>query len=120
MPVVIIGLFMLRGAAGFVAQYALAWAANQGVLNLRRRHVRRACWAPHPELFTRHTASNLTNILVYEVQQGANLLVSSLLTLVRGRLTLVALLGYLMWLNWKLTLFVGVMFPAVGLVMRYG
>jgi hypothetical protein len=35
-PVVIIGLFVLRSAAGFIAQYALAWAANEGVLNLRR------------------------------------------------------------------------------------
>ena len=32
----------------------------------------------------------------------------------RESLTLVALLGYLIWLNWKLTLFVGVMFPAGG------
>ena len=111
-PVVIIGLFVLRGAAGFVAQYALAWAANQGVLNLRRAMFERLLGA-HPALFTRHTASNLTNTLVYEVQQGANLLVSALLTLVRDSLTLVALLGYLIWLNWKLTLFVGVMFPLV-------
>ncbi len=35
-PVVIVGLFVLRSAASFVAQYALAWAANQGVLNLRQ------------------------------------------------------------------------------------
>jgi subfamily B ATP-binding cassette protein MsbA len=34
--------------------------------------------------------------------------------LVRDSLTLVALLGYLMWLNWRLTLFVGVLFPAVA------
>ena len=33
-------------------------------------------------------------------------------------LTLLALLGYLFWLNWKLTLFVGVLFPAVALLMR--
>ena len=36
----------------------------------------------------------------------------------RDSLTLVALLGYLLWLNWKLTLFVGVLFPAVAWVMR--
>ena len=34
-PVAIIGLFALRGAAGFVAQYGLAWTANRGVLQLR-------------------------------------------------------------------------------------
>ena len=36
----------------------------------------------------------------------------------RDSLTLVALLGYLLWLNWQLTLVVALLFPAVGLVMR--
>ena len=99
---------MLRSAASFIAQYALAWTANQGVLNLRQAMFGRLLDA-HPTLFTRHTASRLTNILVYEVQQGSNLLVTALLALVRESLTLAAL-AYLIWLNWKLTLFVGVMF----------
>ena len=40
------------------------------------------------------------------------------LALVRDALTLVALLSYLLWLNWQLTLFVGLLFPAIALVMR--
>ena len=36
----------------------------------------------------------------------------------RDSLTLVALLVYLLWLNWKLTLFVALLLPAVALVMR--
>ena len=111
-PVVIIGLFVVRGAASFSSSYALAWAANEGVQNLRRAMFEHLL-AAHPTIFARHTASNLTNTLVYEVQLGAQLLVGAVLTLVRESLTLAALLGYLIWLNWKLTLFVGVMFPLV-------
>ena len=116
-PVVIMGLFLVRSATAFTAQYALAWTANEGVLNLRKAMFDRVLSA-HPDLFTRHTTSKLTNIVVYEVHQGANLLVSALLTMVRESLTLVALLGYLIWLNWKLTLFVGVMFPLVATAVR--
>lgn len=116
-PVVIVGLFMLRAAAGFTAQYALAWTANQGVLRLRREMFARLLHG-EPALFTRHSASNLTNTLVYEAQQGAHALVIALLNLLRDSLTLAALLGYLIWLNWKLTLFVGVLFPAVALAVR--
>jgi subfamily B ATP-binding cassette protein MsbA len=71
-----------------------------------------------PALYARQSASQLTNTLVYEVQQGAQMLVSSVLTLVKDTLTLAALLGYLLVLNWKLTLFVGILFPAVAWVMR--
>ena len=116
-PVAIIGLFMLRGVAGFVAQYGLAWTANRAVLQLREAMFGRLLVAA-PALYTQHSASSLTNTLVYEVQGGTMLLVSSLLTLVRDTLTLVALLAYLLWLNWQLTLFVALLFPAVAFAMR--
>ncbi|MDH5538381.1 MAG: lipid A export permease/ATP-binding protein MsbA [Rhizobacter sp.] len=116
-PVAIIGLFAVRGLAGFVAQYGLSWAASRGMLVMRRAMFERVLTA-QPALFTRQSASSLTNTLSYEVQIGATLLVNSLLSLLRDSLTLLALLGYLLYLNWQLTLFVGVLFPAVALVMR--
>jgi ATP-binding cassette, subfamily B, bacterial MsbA len=116
-PVAVIGLFAVRGLAGFIAQYGLAWAANRGVLNLRAALFDRLMTA-QPALFTRHSASSLTNTLTFEVQGGATQLVNSLLSLVKDSLTLLALLGYLMWLNWQLTMFVAVLFPAVAFTMR--
>ena len=116
-PVAIIVLFAVRGLAGFVAQYALAWVSNRGVMTLREAlfaHLMRA----QPTLFGQQSASQLTNTVVYEVQQGATMLAGSLLTLAKDTLTLVALLVYLLWLNWKLTLFVSILFPAVAWVMR--
>jgi subfamily B ATP-binding cassette protein MsbA len=116
-PVVIIGLVIVRGLAGFAAQYALAWAANRGVLALRSAMFARLLDAS-PALFGSQSASTLTNTLVYEVQQGANWLVGALMILVRDTLTVAALFAYLLWLNWKLTLFVALLAPAVALVMR--
>lgn len=116
-PVAIIGLFAVRGLAGFVAQYGLAWTANRAVLRIRETMFARLLEAA-PALYGQQSASTLTNMLVYEVQAGTTLLVQSLMTLVRDSLTLVALLAYLMWLNWQLTLFVGLLFPAVAWVMR--
>jgi ATP-binding cassette, subfamily B, bacterial MsbA len=116
-PVAIIGLYVLRGLAAFLAQYALAWAANRGVLALRGVMFERLLNAA-PALFTQHNASSLTNTMVYEVQNGATWLVQALLVIVRDALTIVALFGYLLWLNWKLTLLVALLAPAVALVMR--
>lgn len=116
-PVAVIGLFAVRGFAGFLAQYALAWSANRAVVNMRATMFDRLLSA-QPGMFSRQTASALTNTLVYEVQGGANLLVGSILALVKDTLTLLALVGYLLWLNWQLTLFVLVLFPALAWVMR--
>ena len=116
-PAAIIGLFALRSGSGFIAQYGLAWTANRAVLAMREGMFTRLL-ASAPALFSKQTASGMTNTLVYEAQAGVTILVNSMLTLVRDTLTLVALLSYLLWLNWQLTLVVGLLFPAVGLVMR--
>lgn len=116
-PAAIIGLFAIRSISGFVSQYGLAWTANRAILNLREGMFARLLRSA-PAVFSQQTASGMTNTLVYEAQSGVGILVNSLLTLVRDSLTLIALLIYLLSLNWQLTLFVGLLFPAVAWVMR--
>jgi subfamily B ATP-binding cassette protein MsbA len=116
-PAALMLLFGLRGLCGFIAQLALAKVANDGMLALRKALFARIQDADMT-LFSRQSASALSNTAVYEVQSGAAMLVHALLSLVRDSLTLLALLGYLLYLNWKLTLIVAVLFPAVAFVMR--
>ncbi len=117
-PVAVIGLTFVRGLAGFVAQYGMTWAATRGVQTLRTAMFARVLDA-EPALFTRNMASNLINTVTYEVQSGASQLVYALQDLVRDSLMLVAMLAYLIYLNWQLTLVVAVLMPAVAVVMRY-
>ena len=116
-PVAILGLFAIRGAGGFCAQYALAAMSNRAMVNLRGKLFAKLLYA-HPSIFSQNSASSLVNTIVYEVQTGANLLVNALLSLVKDTLTLVALMSYLIYLNWKLTAIVLVIFPFVAWVMK--
>src|SRR5438552_211132 len=65
-PVTLIVLFLVRGAAGFVTDYTLAWAANHATLKLRLQLFARLLDA-HPQLFSARSASSLINTVVYEV-----------------------------------------------------
>ena len=116
-PVALILLFGVRGLAGFIAQVALAKLTTQGLLVLRTAMFERLQRA-QLSLFSQQSSSALANTIVYEVQTGSTLLVSALMTLTRDSVTLMALLTYLMILNWKLTLIVAALFPAVAVVMR--
>lgn len=116
-PVALMGLFVIRGVATFVAKYALNYTAAGGMVALRQAMFARLNDADM-RLFADQSASKLSNTLVYEVQTGSTLLVNSLLTLVRDVLTIVALLGYLLYLNWQLTLIVLALFPALAWVIR--
>ncbi|MFP5324004.1 MAG: lipid A export permease/ATP-binding protein MsbA [Gammaproteobacteria bacterium] len=116
-PAALMGLFGIRGLAGFVAQYSLSYTASMGLLNLRRAMFERLS-SSDLTLFSRQSASKLSNTLVYEVQTGSTTLVNAMLTLAKDSLTLVALMGYLMYLNWRLTLIVLLLFPGLVLIMR--
>ncbi|MDP3836264.1 MAG: lipid A export permease/ATP-binding protein MsbA [Hydrogenophaga sp.] len=116
-PVALMGLFGVRGLAGFIAQYTLSYTASLGLLNLRRAMFVKLNDA-QMTLFARQSASKLSNTLVYEVQNGSQMLVSAFLTLTKDSLTVVALMGYLFYLNWKLTLIVMAVFPGLILIMR--
>ncbi len=116
-PVALLTLFGIRGLAGFIAQWASAHVMNQGLMKLRGALFDKILTS-RLSLFIGQSSSSLTNTVVYEVQNGAQLLLNSLLTLARDSLTLLALVSYLLFINWKLTLIVTCLFPAVALVMR--
>ncbi len=116
-PVVLLLLFGVRGLAGFVAAYCLARVANASMARLRQ-HLFEKLMRVDPSLFQDQHASSLTNSMVYEVNNGANVLVSTLLSLAKDFFTLVALLGYLFILNWQLTLIVFAVFPPIAWVVK--
>jgi subfamily B ATP-binding cassette protein MsbA len=116
-PLALMGLFAVRGLCAFVGQVSLARVANRGLFTLRLEMFQRLLDA-HPSLFRNQTSSALGNTLVYEVQLGANLLVHALLSLSRDTMTLIALIGYLLFLNWKLSLIVAFLFPAIAWLMK--
>lgn len=116
-PVVLIGLFTLRSIASFVADVALAKVAQCGLQNLRSLMFDKLTLADM-ELYRLHPATALANTLVYETNNGAILLLQSVTTIVKDSVTIVALLIYLCFLNWKLTLIVAALFPLIAITMR--
>ncbi len=116
-PVSLLLLFGVRGLAGYISQIGLTKITNHGLQAMRRAMFDKIL-ASHLKLFSDQSSSALSNTVVYEVQTGSVMLVNSFLSMTRNALTLVALTGFLLYLNWRLTLIVAVMFPAVAWVMR--
>lgn len=117
-PVVLLLLFGVRGFAGFVAAYCLARVTNASMERIRQRLFDKLLHAD-PQLFQTQHASGLTNTMVYEVNNGASLLVSTMLSFAKDLVTLLALMGYLLFLNWKLTLIVFAIVPPVAWVVKH-
>jgi len=116
-PVILIVLFAVRGVAGFVVDYALSWAAQSATLRLRERLFTRILDAT-PDLFRTRSASSLVNTVVYEVVNGVGVLVAAAQTILKDTFTALALFGTLLWMNWRLTLLIAALAPAVGYATR--
>lgn len=116
-PVALLLLFGIRGLAGFIAQFALAKFTNSGLLQLRHAMFQKLLNA-ELTLFQKNSSSAMTNTLVYEVYNGSAMLTNAFMGLIKDSFTLLALVAYLFLLNWKLTLIVAMLFPAVAYVMR--
>jgi ATP-binding cassette, subfamily B, bacterial MsbA len=115
-PVTLVALFGVRGIAGFVAELAVTSVTSKGLMALRQAMFSKLLDAKFT-LFADQTSSELANTVVYEVNSGSQLLVNSLMALVRDAVTLIALVAYLLYLNWQLTTIVAIMLPAVAFIM---
>jgi subfamily B ATP-binding cassette protein MsbA len=116
-PIVLIGIFTLRSLASFIADVSLAKIAQTSLHGLRTRMFSKLTLA-ELELYRKQPATALANTLVYETSNGAILLLQSVTTIVKDSVTILALLGYLFYLNWKLTLIVACLFPLIAITMR--
>ncbi len=114
-PASLLLLFAVRGVAGFVADLALARITQDGLLALRRDMFARLLDA-RLALFHEQNATALSNTVVFEVQNGSTLLVNAATGLIKDSVSLVALLAYLLYLNWQLTAIVFLIAPGVVLV----
>nr|WP_315426307.1 lipid A export permease/ATP-binding protein MsbA [uncultured Albidiferax sp.] len=116
-PIALIAVFGLRGLSSFLGDVAMAKITQDGLDTLRTAMFGRLLDA-QSALFSQRNASSLSNTIVYEVQNGAILLVTSVMGLAKDAMVLVALVAYLLYLNWQLTLILVVLFPSVAFVTR--
>jgi|GEM_PF-1726413 len=116
-PAALLLLFTVRGIASFLSDLALAKITQDGLVLLRRDMFDRLLDA-HLSLFRQQNATALSNTLVFEVQNGATLLVNAVTGLLKDSVSLIGLLAYLLYLNWQLTLIVFLIAPAVAWLIR--
>jgi len=115
-PAILTGVALIRGVAQFASGYLLNLISNRVLLKMRMQMFERMLHAP-AVFFHKNTAASLINAVIFEVNQVLQILTSVFITLVRDSLTVVALLIYLFYTNWRLTLIVAVILPVIGYLM---
>jgi subfamily B ATP-binding cassette protein MsbA len=116
-PLAIVGMFLLRGALTYVSSYTLSWVSNKIVLDLRNAMFRRLLTLP-TRYYDDRSSGVLISKVAYDVGGVTSAATSVLTVLVRDSLAVVGLLGWLLYLNWRLTLVTLVIAPGVAIVVK--
>ena len=115
-PVFLVGLAIVRSMAQFLSNYLLTRVINAVLLKLREQMFQTLLHAS-TTFFQKNSASNLINAVVFEVNNVLTIMGGMLISLVRDSLTVLGLMGYLIYLNWQLTLVVLIIFPIIAYIM---
>jgi subfamily B ATP-binding cassette protein MsbA len=112
-PLVLAGLFLLRGVGDFTQTYFMGYVSRQIVNRLRHDVFRHVLMLP-VSYFDRSSSAVLLSRLTYNSEQVGQATTDSVNTVVRTTLTIIGSLAFLLWLNTRLTLIALIMGPLVA------
>lgn len=117
LPLALVGIFLVRGVVIFIGHYCMHWVTNHIVMDLRLAMFDRLLLLP-TRYYDNQSSGNLISKVTYDVSNVTSAATSVLTTLVRDTLTVIGLLGWLLYVNWKLTLIALAVGPVIALVIR--
>ncbi|MES2932399.1 MAG: lipid A export permease/ATP-binding protein MsbA [Pseudomonadota bacterium] len=116
-PAALIGIFLLRGMSTFLTSYMMTWVTTRLLNRLRQIMFHRILDVPLG-FYAEHSVGRVINAMMFEVQQIVDMIRNVLTSLIRDSLTVIGLLAYLLYTNWRLTLIALVLMPVLAVVVR--
>ncbi len=117
LPLMIVAVFLVRGIASYVSDYTTAWLSTKVVLDLRNAMFAKLLRLP-TQYYDNHTTGSLVSRFTYDVLNVTGAATSVITVLFKDTLTIVLLLAWIFWLNWKLALVSLLIAPVVVGITR--
>lgn len=116
-PIIIVGLFAIRGAFNFAGNYTMTSGTSSVVLDLRR-DLMRALLRADAKLFTSISPGLAVTKIINDPQFASQTLGGSMISITKDAMSLLFLVGYLLYLNWQLTLLAFISMPLLGITIK--
>lgn len=116
-PIFILLIFLVRGIASFVSAYAIGWVGDKVVMDLRNEMFQKLMTL-HTRYYDDHATGQLISKFTYDVTRVTDAATNVVTIFIRDSIIIIGLMGWLLYLNWKLTLITLVMMPVIAIVIR--
>ncbi len=116
LPIALIAIALIRGCGFFVGNYLLSSISNRLVHNLRTELFEKLTVLPS-SYYDQHSSGHLISRITFNVMQVTGAATNALKILIREGLLVIGLITYLMFLNWKLAMFLFIAAPFIALIV---
>ena len=115
-PLMIIGIFLVRGVAGFASTYYISWIGWRVIKQLRGEIFGKYLTLP-TAFYDKASSGELISRITFNSQMVANAASSSLTVMVRDTLTAIGLFALMFYQSWQLSLSFLVIGPIIGIIV---
>ena len=115
-PIFLIVISIVRGLGYLIGSYGLAYVSNFLVHALRTDILNKYLHLPS-DFFNRSMSGHLVSVVTFNVQQVTEAGTKAIKTLLQQGSLVLGLLGYLFYINWKLTLFFIAVMPFIAFLV---
>lgn len=116
-PVALIALFFLRGSGDYIASYFPTWVGRQVIKSMRSDLFAHYLRLP-ASYYDSASSAQMLSRLTYNTELVAEAATNSVTVMIRDSLTIVALLGWLFYLNWQLTTLALTVAPIIAWLLQ--
>lgn len=116
LPFMLFGLMTVRALAGFFSSYSLRIVARRVVEVLRNEVFAKLLMLP-VSFFDASSNGQLVSKMTYDIERLSNVVTRSALNVVRDVLTVIGLVAYMLYLDWRLTLVFATVAPLMALYL---
>lgn len=117
-PLVVILMFILRGACHFTATYCISWVGGHIVKDIRQRlfsHILRLPVSFHDQ----HSTGELISKITYDAEQVKQSLTKALIVLVREGAFVIGLISVMFYHSWQLSLIFFLIAPLIAIIVSF-
>jgi subfamily B ATP-binding cassette protein MsbA len=115
-PIAVVVLRILHGIGGYLGNFFIARVGVNVVADLRKELFAKLVYLP-TTYYDQHNSGELVSLLVYNITQVTGSVTNAVKIALRDGLTVVALLGLMIYHNWQLTLCFLVTAPILALLV---
>ena len=116
-PSLVFAIFLVRAIVGLIADYAMTWVSQHVIADLRKRMFDGLLRLPN-SYFADNLSGRLISRVTSDVNGVASTATTAITTFIKDSFSIIGLLGWLLYLNWKLTLITFAIAPLIAMAVR--